>query len=726
MINLRFRIWAGASLAACLASATSAQAQTDTDVPESGEIIVTAQKRSAPLQDVALSITAFSAETIERAGITDFRDYALRTPNIAFSYSNSTTAGSQAIAIRGVFGSNTTGVYLDEVPLPASVDPRVADIARIEVLRGPQGTLYGARSMGGTVRLITEQPDLSAFSGRARAIASNTREGAWNGSSDIILNIPVVTEVFALRANLFYDHQSGVFDRVASANAPVNFGTNENVDKSTRFGGQIAGRLSLIDDRLTLSPRFTFEKGDTFGRSYADVRPGNFIHSRLFDIDERGSNDWQLYSLTGEYETSYGTFVSSTSQFNRDYDDSEDFAEFASFAFGVPPSLSVIRTSTDFEAFAQELRFVSDFDGPFQITLGAFYQNSNNLQLFPPTPVGDIFDNIFSQRLETRVKETAFFGEAKYELTPGLRLTIGARWFDNKVDFEGEQDGIAVSPDSFAGVQSETDINPKYQVEYDVTKDVLLYANAAKGFRIGGVNSYSNLLCGPDLTRLGLTAEQAQSFNSDSLWSYELGAKTMWAQRRLTLNVAAYSIEWNGVQQLVPLPACGFNLTLNAGAAKIQGFELETSWRLTNSLTISGGLGFADSEVTDGGNFGTSIPTGVPVQQVPRWTYTLGVDQEFSLGSLPGYLRSDYSYVGKSFSANNDAVNRRVRPAYSIANVRGGLTIGQWGLAVFVDNVFNEHANLSDVPPLAIELPGRPRIATNRPRTIGIETRLSF
>jgi len=692
------RVGLGASVATLVAvlGATQASAQVESqqaaraEDAATDEIIVTAQKRSQALQDVPMSITAFSGESLERAGITEFRDYAVRVPNLAFSYSNSLSAGSQAIAIRGVFGANTTGVYLDEVPLQASVDPRVADIERIEVLRGPQGTLYGARSMGGTIRLITRQPDVTEFSGHAHTVGSHTEEGDWNGSADFGVNIPLVEDVFAIRANLFADHQSGVFDRVASVDAPVAFDRNENVDSSRRIGGQLAARLELLDGNLVITPRAAFEQADTFGRSYADAAPGNFVHSRLFDVDERGSSDWQLYSLTAQYDTDFGSFVSSTSQFNRDYDDSEDFAEFASLAFGVPPSLSVIRANVEFEAFAQEFRFASDFDGPFQFTAGAFLQHTDNVLVFPPTAVGAIFDNIFSQTLETQVDETAFFGEGTYSITDRLRITIGARWFDNQVDFVGEQDGIAVSPDSFAGVQTETGVNPKYQIEYDATDDFLIYAAASEGFRIGGVNSFSNLLCGPDLATLGLNAADVLTFDSDSLWSYEAGAKTTWLDRRLTANVAAYNVEWEGLQQLVPLPTCGFNLQLNAGTAQIRGFEMEFILRATDDLALNFGVGYADSEITGAGAFGASIPVGVPVQQVPLWTFNAGLDYDFEIAAQPAFLHLDYAFVDESFSANNDA------------------------------------ANLSDVPPLAIELPGRPRIATNRPRTIGVEARLAF
>lgn len=718
--NLLAGAGAGA-FAALLGAGASAYAQEISD-----EIVVTAQKRSERLQDVPLSITALSAENIEQAGITEFRDYAVRIPNLAFSYSNSVGAQSQAIAIRGVFGANTTGVYLDEVPLPSSVDPRVADIERIEVLRGPQGTLYGARSMGGTVRLITSQPDLDEFSGHARAVGSHTDEGSWNGSSDMGLNIPVVEGVFALRGNIFYDYEDGVFDRVASADAPIDFGVNENVDGSRRVGGQLAGRLSLLNGRLTVTPRFAFENADTFGRAYADIAPGNFTHSRMFNEDEKGWNDWRLYSVSAQYDVSYGTFVSSTSHFTRDFGDSEDFAEFTSFAFGLPPSRSVIRANGEYEATAQELRFVSDFSGPLQLTAGVFYQSTDNAFTFPPTPVGDVFSNIFSQRLQTEVEEQAVFGEARYSLTDRLHVTIGARWFDNSVDFNGFQTGDWVSTDTFAGSQAEQDINPRYRVEYDVTDDVLVYANAAKGFRIGGVNSFSNLLCAPDLAALGISAADALSFDSDTLWSYELGAKTSWAQNRFTANGAIYSIEWDGLQQLVPLTSCGFFLTLNAGTAESVGFELEFTARLTDDLTLTAGVGHADTEITSAGAYGASIPVGAPVQQVPEWTYSAALDYRFDLMNLPAYAHLDYSFVGESYSGNNDSLNRRVRPSYEIVNLRSGIELGSWQLAAFAYNLFNEHANLSDVPPLAIESPGRPRIATNRPRTIGLEARVNF
>jgi outer membrane receptor protein involved in Fe transport len=310
-------------------------------------------------------------------------------------------------------------------------------------------------------------------------------------------------------------------------------------------------------------------------------------------------------------------------------------------------------------------------------------------------------------------------------LAERLRLIAGARWFNNKVTFNGAQDGALVSPDTFAGAQEETGINPKVSIEYQATKDARLYATASKGFRIGGVNSFSNLLCAGDLAALGLTSAQVLTFDSDSLWNYEIGAKTSWLNRKVIANGALFDIEWSDVQQNVALPTCGFFLTMNAGKARSRGFELELSVAPADGLLLSFGTGYTDAVITNGGILATIAP-GTRVQQIPRWTVSASADYDVHLSGLPMVLHMDYANVGESYSANNDPVNQRLRPAYSLVNARVGMNFQHWEVALFADNVFDKAANLSDIPPLAIEYPGRPRIVTNRPRTLGIEGRYRF
>ena len=725
MGNRKLILGAGAGLAGCLllAGLVPAAAQS---VGGGGieTVVVTAEKRADTLQNIPMSITAFTSDSIERQGITDFRDYAVHVPNLAFAYTDNVTGG-QSPALRGIFGGGTTGMYLDDSPLPESLDPDVADIDRIEVLRGPQGTLYGARSMGGTIRLITKQPNADQLEGTLHGTVSDSEHGSINAGVDGAINVPLIKGELGVRANGFYHTESGIFDRVAAPGAPVNYGVHKGVDGDWNAGGQIAARWSLLDNKLVITPRVTFEQVKTSGLHLADYRAGNFTQVRLFDQSEAGGGSWHLYTLTAQYSASFGDFVLATTKFDRSFHASEDFSEMAELLIAPIPVAAVMRAKSGNDNFAQEARFTSNFNGPFQITFGAFYQNSDNTTVFPPTPVVPYFTNVFSQNLDTRVTETAVFGQATYDVTDKLRLTAGARWFDNKVKFVGSQDGALVFPQTFAGTQKENGINPKFAVEYKVTDDAKVYATAAKGFRIGGVNSYSSLLCAGDLAALGLTPAQVQSYNSDRLWEYEAGAKTSWFNHRLIANAAVFDIEWSGVQQNVALPTCGFALTLNAGKARSRGFELETTAALTDSLTVNLGTGYTDAVITNGGIV-TSIAPGTRVQQVPLWTATAGADYDFDIASLPSYLHLDYAFVGKSYSANNSTATPRLRPAYGLTNMRVGSHIGNWEVDLFADNVFDVAANLADIPPLAIEYPGRPRIVTNRPRTVGIQGRLKF
>ncbi|MDR3511677.1 MAG: TonB-dependent receptor [Caulobacteraceae bacterium] len=689
------------------------------------EVVVTAQKRAEAVQTVPMAITAFTSRTLVTSGVTTFQDYAVRVPNLAFAYSSSLGANAQAIAIRGIYGQNTTGMYLDDTPLPMSVDPRVLDLSRIEVLKGPQGTLYGARSMGGTVRLITNQPDAGGEEGYLHAVGSSTEHGGTNGQVDGAINLPLIKDHLAVRVNAYDDYESGVFDRVASAGAPVDYGTHKGIGSSHHDGGSVAASLSLLDDKLVITPRYMFEDMREDGHPYADYTAGNFTQHRLFNMDEPGSESWKLYSLTAKYQTPYGEITSNTAQFIRHSSDSEDSSEVVQLFFGTPAIPVRFNVQGRNSNFSQELRFTSSLPGPFQITAGAFYQNSDSLVVFPPTPLGNLVSDLYDERLDTRVRETAVFGEATYDLTSKLRLIAGARWFDNTIAFNGEEGGVAVTPGVFVGSQHQTGINPKFGLQYKVTGADMVYATAAKGFRIGGVNSFSDTLCAADLASLGLTADKAKTYASDELWNYEVGAKTSWLDRRLTVDAALFDIEWSNVQQSVALPTCGFSVSVNGGHARSRGGELEVQAAVTSSLKLSMGAGYTDAQITDPGP-NHIVTAGTPIQQVPKWTFNAAADYRFEAVNVPAFIHADFAYVDSSLSANNDATNPRLRPAYSLVNVRTGVDVNRVELTLFVDNVFDQHANYADVPPQAIELPGRPRIATNRPRTVGVDARVKF
>jgi outer membrane receptor protein involved in Fe transport len=516
-----------------------------------------------------------------------------------------------------------------------------------------------------------------------------------------------------------------VFDRIASPEAPVDYGEHKGVGSQRHDGGSVAASLTLLDDKLVITPRYMFEDMSEEGHPFADVTAGNFTQHRLFDMDESGSDSWKLYSLTAKYQTPMGEITSDTARFVRHSGDSEDSSEVASLFFGTPPIPVLFHVLGTTRSFSQELRFASAFPGPVQITTGVFYQDSDALILFPPTPLGDLVNDLYDERLDTRVRETAVFGEATYDVTNKLRLVAGARWFDNTVSFNGEEGGVAVTPGVFLGAQHQSGINPKFSAQYKLTSEDMLYASAAKGFRIGGVNSFSDTLCAADLAALNLTAAQVKTYASDSLWNYEVGVKTSWLDHRLTVDGALFDIEWSNVQQFVALPTCGFGVSVNGGHARSQGGELEMQAAVTSGLKVSAGAGYTDAQITNPGPFNI-VPAGSPVQQVPKWTFNAAADYHFMAVTVPAFVHADFAYVDSSLSASNDAVNPRLRPAYSLVNARAGVDVNQVELTLFVDNVFDQHANLADVPPEAIELPGRPRIAVNRPRTVGVDARVKF
>jgi iron complex outermembrane recepter protein len=699
-----------------------------------GDIVVTATRRNQRLQDVGLSITALGGEQLEARGINSFVDYGSSIPNLSFGATGDGSLGSRAITIRGIQGLGTTGFYIDETPVVDSVDPRIVDLERIEVLRGPQGTLFGARSMGGTVRLITRQPDANEFEGWVHAGVSYVEEGNVNYLVDGSLNIPLVADRLAVRVLGFYQSESGIFEKAVGPQPGAPTLIRQNVDDLQAYGGQIALRWQPTDG-ISITPRVMYQRVSQDAFPFADNDPGNFTQRRTFDIREGGYDEWILYSLNASADLGFGTVTSATSYFDRKIPEQEDYTGFVQAAFGLAtPLSSTINRDLRFRRFVQEIRFVSDLSGPFQFTIGGFYSKSADQNNFVPasiipglnaaTGAGDLAFTTVNQ-LDTR--ELAVFGEATVEIADGLKLTAGLRYFDNQQSFRQRSDGIfsggPVTVDRPA--TSENGFNPKFLVEYRVNPNVLVYATAARGNRVGGFNGNLPPACDADLAAIGRTRADTQSFGSDSLWSYEAGVKTTLDNGRATINGSYFYIDWSNVQQGIRLQ-CGFPFTGNAGAARSQGFELEFTARPTRGMTFGMNVGYANARITEQGR-GSPQPADSPVYQVPRWTVSTNLEYATQLtNDFEIYGRGDLAFVDKSFSANNNPLVPRVRPDYTLVDLRAGVRNDQYDFTLFVRNLTNERANLADNRSLGAETPGLQRIVTNRPRTIGVEARVRF
>lgn len=696
------------------------------------EIVVTSTKREQSLQQVPLSVTAISAETIEQAGIRDFADYAAMVPNLTYSSGFGVIAG-RTMAIRGVQGLNTTGFYIDDMPVPATLDPRVLDIDRIEVLRGPQGTLYGARSMGGTVRLITEAPDLNDFSAKVHGLGSQVYDGGGGYQTDATVNIPLIANTLAVRINAFIGNDGSFIHRIHPSDS------NPSVDVSsltarTTFNGASLSVLWKPVDNLTIRPFFMSQATYLNGWPLSDVYAGSLVQSRHFDIEEPAADHWMYGGVSINWGLRLGDITSSTGYFDRKAYEIEDVSEFLASQTGILLP-SPVWTGNFTHTLVEETRFSSKFPGPVQAIVGLYVNRtgSNSPQLEYANGLnaasGGIYgtDLVYAGPSRGRDDENAIFGELTYNFAPGWSGILGARESHITTSEFTYWSGFAVAGvPGGGGSTTANSFTPKLSLKYEQNEDINYYATAAKGFRPGdGQVAPPPNFCGSDYASTGLNPADLSHYAADSLWSYELGAKTRWLEHRLTVNASAYQINWTDLQQQSRF-SCGFTYIVNAGAARSRGGEVEVDALVASGLQLTLGVGYEDAVITE------SSPTlqtkvGSPVQQVAPWTVSSSAEYTHNLvGNWDGVGRIDYSYADHSFSANEDPANPRLRKSYALTNVRIAAKDHQYEVAAFIDNLFDVHANLGDDASEAGEDPGRPRILVNPPRTFGLEGTVRF
>jgi outer membrane receptor protein involved in Fe transport len=663
------------------------------------------------------------------------------------------------------------------------------------VLRGPQGTLYGARSMGGVVRIITKEPNLNDFQASVHGGVSttdHTHQPNWTG--DGVVNIPLIQDYAALRLSAFYDTEAGYFKRSYCTNpaaamavtctplATTGITTVDNVGQINTSGGAASLTIKL-NDALTITPRVMLQKATYNGFPLSDyltdpgngigypvptppggaptpnrMIPTNFTQARWFNVPEGGYDAWGLYSLTVHWKSDIGELVSSTAYFNRKVFETEDETDFVYAAItagaGGEPQPGAISEEKDYQRFVQEVRFASDLKGPVQFVVGGFYSDFHGrlpfASYYPPAEVPNLdatlggpnnpdYPNlIFAQDFHTDIKEPAAFGELSFQPMDALKLTAGLRWYQVKISSSGYEEGLAtgggpaiVSP---LVTTTESGVNPKFEADYHVTPDQMVYVNVAKGFRPGGLvpivppgqaGTATDCVAALKQADPNITIAQTREFKSDSLWNYELGGKTSWLDHRLTVDAAAFYIKWNNIQQQILL-SCGFQYIANAGAAESKGGELEIHARPTEPLELSLGVGYQNAKITQE-SASSPQTVGSPVYQVPDWTGNGSVSYTTQMTDTWKMVTgADYSYIGRSFSGNNNPSDPRLRPSYRLINARIAFDRGPFEVALVGKNLANEVANLGDNRSIAAETPGRPRLFVNQPRTVGVEFRQSF
>jgi outer membrane receptor protein involved in Fe transport len=746
-----------------LPSAAALAADADTSpAPETSqldEVVVTAEKTSAPLSRIPISITAVSGAALDEQHITDYADLSRAVPNLSFSSGGG--PGQNNIEIRGVSseaGSATTGIYLDDVPInvlniytTGATEPRFFDIDRVEVLRGPQGTIYGSGSMGGTLHFVSNQPDLNDFSGTVHSSVGGTQGGGINYEADSVANLPLVEGTAALRIGALYDHESGWINRVSPDGATV--ASHINDQDTTVIRATLEWRPI---DGLTVTPAVFLQRLDTGGQDTFGFTLPEFESPTL--VPETARDESAITSLTVKYDFGWSDLTAVTGYFWRRDDrfidgtfyDSAYIGESLQQEFGyggavISALAAPARFDTNVNQIHQEVRLASkplERGDHWSWIAGLYYARSRTGLLddehipgfnttfesvYHDTPLNvlgaafpdDLVYDAFTEFVNT---EKAVFGQVTYALTPELKLTVGARYEKATEDLAFNSDGyFADGSPPFSSSASGSKTTPKAAISYDVSPMTMIYASAAEGFRDGGVNRPVPVpLCSSDLAGLGLTQAPA-SYKSDSLWSYELGAKTRALENSLMISAALFDIRWNNIQTDIILPTCTFDIKDNIGSAESRGAEFELTQRLLGRLTVTLGGNYTSAKIVQPVTL-LGVEKGDRVPGVPDYSFSTAVEyaQPLTDGSH-GFVRANGQWVGPSQGTILHSDPDFDRPAYFTMGASAGVRRDKFDISLFITNLLDQHKAIQ-----------RPNIAdveygvTVRPRTYGIGGTYSF
>jgi iron complex outermembrane receptor protein len=702
------------------------------------------------LQDVPMAVTALTADALEQSGAMNLVDIGHEVPGLSIV---SNGPGQNQIILRGLSsagGDAMVGYYIDDTPitittnfLPTNaMDAALFDLDRVEVLRGPQGTLYGSSSMGGTVRYITNQPDLMETHATVKGTLSGTQGGGLNDEIDLMANQPIVSDVLAVRAVAFFRDYDGYIDRYPTD--PNNYlavlagPVQKNANTEHTYGARLAIKYQPIE-ALNITPSVYYQRTDLGAPFAFDAPPGSFqnpVQSSL--VPEPFSDQAELYSLTAVGDVGPVRITSSSSYFDRTVNIMEDDSKINYFYFSPAPQSYVY--PGDFSNrfanhnFTEELRAAGTF-GPLHALLGIYYTHVTGSQIynFPITAgynaaFGTPFGNqpFYAGYNLVGDGQKAVFTELNWDITAQLQATAGLRYFKETEDVLGSITGVfnggTSTQDSHSGANGTT---PKFGLSYHVTQDAMIYATAAKGFREGNTTPPLPGICDQDLHNIGLNGAPS-SYKPDSIWSYELGGKTQWMDHRLTANGDVYYIDWKDIQQLILLPVCGFDFTGNFGTASSKGVELELQYQPIASLRFALGTAYNEAKLTSTVT-GSQGNVGDTLENAPKWTGNASAEYRVDFSSeTSGFARMDINTTTHEHNNFDPTSIYYNLPGYSLANVRIGAKQNRFQSSLFASNLFNKHTETALYESYAINLPTTRRIGLNRPRTIGIDLRYDW
>jgi iron complex outermembrane recepter protein len=772
------------------------------------EIVVTATRHEESLSKVPISVTAMTQDDLDVRGVKDFQDVARFTPGVDIDNS-----GTNNISIRGIAstgGAGTTGIYLDDTPIqmralafnPDEALPKSFDIDRIEVLRGPQGTLFGAGSEGGTVRYITTQPSLTKSSMYAREEVSYTQGGEPSYEGGIAGGTPLIDGTLGVRASVWYRRDGGYIDRIN----PVTLATEE---KNANYDQTMLMRLAAVwapNDKLTVTPSYYYQDRyrndvENYWPLYSNPSSDRFVSA---NPTQRSAPDrFYLPALKIEVDLGATKLISNTSYYHRQEETGYDgtlynLGFYQSFFGGggtsllspllidgtgvhLPPSVSNYRSPASIDNsqqnITQEIRLQSNDPAARLIwTTGVFFSSNRQTyleQIHDPmlnnltnavagVPFGSIFTNsdpnspLFgtgvpydprfpndSYFLQTHAKDqqAALYGEGTFNFTDQYKLTLGARYSNTKYSFDSLTGGpqLFLEPQTVSAEKKENSFTPKASFSYQMDPRNLYYFTYAKGFRPGGGNNpVPQPACANDFNKLGISGSPT-TFNSDTVNSFEVGAKNNF-DNRVKIASSVYYIRWNNIQQTVVPPICQISFISNLGKAVAKGVDLQAEVAVTDNFTVELATGYTDARYTQDSRLtpaedppvvhsGDAI-TGQSGQPAAPFTATIGLQYKFSVLNHESFIRVDDEYQGRAKwpspgqdpnTQQYDSANYVLSPT-NFASARAGTNFGGWQVAAFVDNLTDTHT-VTNYNWTIDPGDGESRLQrqfTFRPRTMGI------
>ncbi len=711
------------------------------------EVVVTAERRAEAVQTVPVTVNVLTGSDLAAQNITNVGDYTSAIPGVSYNVTGFGDRAGLDITIRGISntrladqtagtGGLTTGFYIDDVAVDP-VDIYLYDINRMEVLKGPQGTLFGQASMGGTIRMVTNQPDSKQFAASVEGDLSDIYHGSTGDAFKGMVNVPLIEDTLALRVVGYNAHDGGwILWQPSSLDPGFSRGPTEGLipplggldvtarqydeypNTTTTTGARVALQWTPLSN-LVITPFWMYQtKWNPFTSQIdRDLNEGYVTQSYIAEPRKEQFND---LALTIDYDMPFASLTSVSAQYNRDYRWTQDTTQFCADAFGFATDGGIASTcyiNFDFhtKVWSQELRLASHTSHLLDWLVGAAYfrevRDNNVIWLAPDfnanvAPANQLPGDglVYATSYQYTYRDVSEFANVTLKLlNEQLQLSAGVRhfdqyWFQDPPASTGPLVG-AIDTVLTGSVQSgdESGVIPRFSAKYSLTPDEMVYASGGKGFRGGGPGS------GPALTQTAgcldafkqLGIEPGQPFNSDHTWSYELGWKSTFDDSKYLLNLAAFYTKWTDIQSSLILNAfvasCGDVITVNGGEATSKGGEVNFEARPVSHLTLSAALTYTDARLGQQPAGSAAGQEGWYLQNAPVWQGTGSAQYEFPvLKDKTGYFRVDFSYYGWQYS--NQATQNNpffYVPARSLLNLHLGVRPleGHWEGEIYVYNL---------------------------------------